>query len=71
MISNSTAVKFRRSGSLSARLSSTALLFGRVANAWVMGTSADDVSTLSSLSGVVRIMGGTTDALPPGMVRTC
>jgi hypothetical protein len=36
-----------------------------------MGTSADDVPTLSSLGGVVRTMDTTTDALPPKMVRTC
>jgi hypothetical protein len=53
------------------RLSSDASLSGRATNAWVMGASADDVPTLSSLDGVVRSMGTTTDALPPGMVRTC
>jgi hypothetical protein len=36
-----------------------------------VGTSADDVSTLSSLGEVVRTMGAIADALPPGMVRTC
>jgi hypothetical protein len=53
MISGSTAAKFRRSGSLSARLSSDALLFGRATIAWAVGASADDVPTLSSLGGVV------------------
>jgi hypothetical protein len=70
-ISNPTIAKFRRLGSLSPRLSSGALLSDRATNAWVVGTSADDVSTLSSLGGVVRSMGATTDALPPEMVRTC
>jgi hypothetical protein len=69
-ISDPTAAKFRRSGSSSPRLSFGALLSGRAINAWAMGTSADDVPALSSLGGVVRFMGVTTDALPPGMVGT-
>jgi hypothetical protein len=63
--------KFKRSRSSSPRLSSDALLSGQATNAWAMGTSVDDVSTLSSLGGVVRSMGATTNALPPRMVRTC
>jgi hypothetical protein len=46
------------------------LLPSHATNAWTMGTSANDVSTLSSLGGVVRTLGATTDALPPRMVRT-
>jgi hypothetical protein len=71
MILDSTAPKFRRSGSSSARLSSDALLPGRAANAYAMGTSVDDVSTLSSLGGVVWTMGVTIVALSSRMVRTC
>jgi hypothetical protein len=43
---------------------------GRATNACAVGTSADDVSALSS-GGVVRTMGSIADALPPGMARTC
>jgi hypothetical protein len=71
MISDIAALKFRRSGSSSARLSFDALLPGQATNAWAMGASADDVDTLSSLGGVVWTMGTTTDALPPGKVRAC
>jgi hypothetical protein len=70
MISNSVATKFRRLGSSSARLSSDTLLFGRSTNAYVVGTSADDVPSLSTLGRVVPTMGSTADALPPRMVRT-
>jgi hypothetical protein len=70
MISDSATSKFRRIGSLSARLSSGALLPSWAANAWVVGASADDVSTLSSFGAVVRTMGATADALLLGMVRT-
>jgi hypothetical protein len=70
-ISDSTTSKFRRLGSSSARLSSGALLPGQAANAWVMGTSTDDVSNLSSMGEVVRNIGATANALPPGMVWTC
>jgi hypothetical protein len=51
-------------------LSFDALLLSRASNAWTVGASNDDVSTLSTLGGVVQIGGTTTDALPPGMVRT-
>jgi hypothetical protein len=71
MISDPTAAKFRRSGLSSARLSSDTLFLGRATNAWAVGTSVDDVSALSSLGGVVGTMGSVTDALSPGMVRTC
>jgi hypothetical protein len=70
MVSDSTTSNFRRSGSSSTRLSSGALLPGWATNVWAMGASADDVSTLSSLGGVVRTMGTATDALPPGTVAT-
>jgi hypothetical protein len=70
MISDSTVMKFRRMGSSSARLSFGALLPGRATNAWVVGASADDVSTLSSLGGVVWTMDTTVNALLPRMVRT-
>jgi hypothetical protein len=68
MISDSTAMKFRGSVSSSAKLSSNVLLPGRAINAWVVGVSTDDVSTLGR---VVQTMGSTANALPPGMVRTC
>jgi hypothetical protein len=71
MISDSTVAKFRRPGLSSVRLLSGALLPGQATNAWAVGTSADDVPTLSTLGRVVRTMGSTADALPPGMVRTC
>jgi hypothetical protein len=66
MISDSAVSKFRVSELSSARLSSGALLLDRATNAWAVRISVDDVSTLSSLGGVVRIMGTTADALPPG-----
>jgi hypothetical protein len=69
-IPDTTTAAFRRSGASPPRLSSGASLFGRATNAWAMGASADDVPTLSSLGGLVRSMGATIDALPPGMVRT-
>jgi hypothetical protein len=59
--------KFRRLGSPSAGLPSDTVLLGRATNAWAIGASADDVSTLG---GMVRSMGSTTDALLAGMVRT-
>jgi hypothetical protein len=71
MISDSVMLKFRRSRLSSTRLSYDALLPGRDANAWAVGTSTDDVSTLSSLGGVVQTMDATINALPPGVVRTC
>jgi hypothetical protein len=49
MISDSTAVKFRRLGSSLIRLSSSVLPSSRATNAWAVGASANDVSTLSSL----------------------
>jgi hypothetical protein len=70
MISDSTTSNFRRSGSSSTRLSSVALLPGRATNVWAVGATTDDVSTLSSLGGVVRTMDATANAHPPGMVRT-
>jgi hypothetical protein len=70
MISDSTVMKFRRMGSSSARLSFSALLPGRATNAWVVGASVDDVSTLSSLGGVVWTMDTAVNALLPRMVRT-
>jgi hypothetical protein len=70
MISDSTVVKFRRSRPSLARLSSGTLLPGRATNAWAVGAFTNDVSTLSSLGGVVRIVGSTTDALPSRMART-
>jgi hypothetical protein len=58
-------IKFRRSGSSSAELSSGALLLGRANNAWAMGTSTGDVLTLSTLGRVVQISSA-ADALHPG-----
>jgi Zn-dependent M28 family amino/carboxypeptidase len=63
-------MKFIRSGSSSARLSSDALLPSQATNVWAVGASADDVSTLSTLGRVVRNLGVTADALPPRMVKT-
>jgi hypothetical protein len=70
MISDPTAVKFRRSESSLARLSYGALLPSQATNTWAVGTSVDDISAMSSLGGVVQTMGSTANALPPGMVRT-
>jgi hypothetical protein len=69
MISDSATSNFRRSGSSSTRLSYDTLLPDRATNAWAVGASIDDVSTLSSLGGVVWAMGATTNAPPPRMVR--
>jgi hypothetical protein len=46
------------------------LTFQSSINGWAVGASVGDVPTLSSLGRVVRTMGSTADALPPGMVRT-
>jgi hypothetical protein len=70
MISDSATVKFRRSGSSSARLSSDALLLNQTTNSRAVGTSADDVPTLSTLCRVVWTMGSAADALPLGMDMT-
>jgi hypothetical protein len=70
MILDSAVSKFKRSGTASIRLSSDTLLPGQTTIAWAVGASADYVSTLSSLGGVVWTMNTTIDALPPGMVRT-
>jgi hypothetical protein len=67
---DSVTMKFRRSGSSSVRLLSGVLLPDRATNAWAVGASADDASTLCTLGRVVQTMGSTTDALPPEMVRT-
>jgi hypothetical protein len=69
-IQDSATVQFRRLGSSSTRLSFDTLLHDRATNAWVVGASTDDVSTLSSMGGMVWTMGSTTDALPSGIVRT-
>jgi hypothetical protein len=69
-ISGSTVVKFRRTRSLPARLSFSTLLPSRATNAWAVGASTDDVSTLSSLGGVVQIVGSVANALASRMVRT-
>jgi hypothetical protein len=52
-VQDSTTVKFRRMESSSIGLSSGALLPSRATNAWAMGASVDDVSTLSTLGMVV------------------
>jgi hypothetical protein len=62
--------KFRSLGSSSKGISFDALLPSRATNAWAMGASTDDVSTLSTLGRVVHTLGSATDALPPEMVRT-
>jgi hypothetical protein len=69
MIPDSATPKFRRSGSSLVRVSSGALLPSRATNTWVVGASADDVSTLSFVGEVVWTMDTTTDALPPMVVR--
>jgi hypothetical protein len=69
-ISDSTAPKYRSSGSSLARVSSGTLLLGRATNAWAVGAFADDVPTLSSLGRVVRTIDTATNALPPRMIRT-
>jgi hypothetical protein len=68
-ISNSTAAKFIRSGLSLTKLSFSTLLPDRATNAWAVGSSVDDVSTLSFLGEVIRAVGSTTDALPFGVVR--
>jgi hypothetical protein len=40
----------------------------RATNAWAVGASADDVSTLG---GVVQTVDSAADELPPEMVRAC
>jgi hypothetical protein len=62
VISDSTASKFRRLGSSSARVSSDGLLPCWATNAWAVGASADDVPALSSLGGVVLTMDTTTES---------
>jgi hypothetical protein len=47
-------------------VSSDALLPDRATNAWVMGASADDVSTLSTVGRVVWTLSSDPNALPPG-----
>jgi hypothetical protein len=69
-IQDSIMVKLRRSGSSLVGLPSSALLLGQATNTWAVGASVNDVSTLSTLGGVVRTMRSAVDALPPGMVRT-
>jgi hypothetical protein len=66
VISDPTTATFRRSRASPLRLSSSTLLSDQATNAWAVGASTDDVPTLSTLGGVVRSMGATTDALHPG-----
>jgi hypothetical protein len=47
-----------------------ALSPGRTANAEIVGTSSNDVSTLSTLGEMVQTMGSTADALSLGVVGT-
>jgi hypothetical protein len=70
VILDSTAIEFRRSRLLSIGLSSGALLSIRATNAWAVGASVDDVSTMSSMGGVVQTVGPTANALPPRMDMT-
>jgi hypothetical protein len=60
MILDSIMVKFRGLRLSLARLSKDALLPGRATNAWAVGASADDVSTLPSLGEVVWTVGSIT-----------
>jgi hypothetical protein len=71
MVLDFVVAKFMKPGSSSVKLSSSALLHDRATNAWAVGTSVDDVPTLSTLGRVVRTVCSAADALPLGMVRTC
>jgi hypothetical protein len=70
VIQDTTAAKFRRLGSSSKGVSSDTLLHGWATNVGTVGTSANDVSALSTLGRVVWIMCSATDTLSPWMVRT-
>jgi hypothetical protein len=70
-IQDTAVTKFRRLRLSSIGASSGTLLLDRATNAWTMGPSADDVSSLSTFGGVVRYMDSAANALPPRMVRTC
>jgi hypothetical protein len=63
---DSTAVKFRRLGSSSVRLSSDALISGQAANTKAMGAFADDVSTLPTLDRLVWTVGPPPMHFHPG-----
>jgi hypothetical protein len=58
--------KFKRTWPSSKGLSSDASLPSQATNAWTLGASDDDVSTLG---GVVQTVDSTNDALSPGIVR--
>jgi hypothetical protein len=64
------AVKFRRSGASSTGASFSALLPDRATNAWSVGASTDDVSSLSSLGRVVRFVDSLANAFSPRVART-
>jgi hypothetical protein len=68
-ISDTAALKFRRMGSPSTRLSSDDLLLSQASNAWTVGASVDDVFTLYTVGGMVRTVGSTANALSLEMVR--
>jgi hypothetical protein len=51
-------------------LPSDTLLPSQATNAWAVGASADDVSTLSTLGELVGTVGSAADALPHWMIRT-
>jgi hypothetical protein len=70
VIQDTTAEKLRRLGSSSMGLSSDTLLPDRAIDAWAVGASTDDVSTLSILGRVVLTVGSIADALSLRMVRT-
>jgi hypothetical protein len=70
-IQDTAVTKFRRLRLSSIGASSGALLLDRSTNAWTVGPSVDDVSSLSTFGGVVRSMDSTANALPPRIVRTC
>jgi hypothetical protein len=46
-----------------------ALLLGHATNAWAARASANDVSALSTLGGVVWTLDSAADVLPPRMAR--
>jgi hypothetical protein len=69
-IQDITVLKFRRPGSSLTGASSNTLFPNRADNAWAVGASTDDVSTLSTLGEMVWTMGSTVDALSPRMIRT-
>jgi hypothetical protein len=63
-------IEFRRLGLLSEGISFSVLPPGRATNVGTVGAFAYDVSTLSTMDGVVWTLDSVTDALSIRMVRT-